>query len=189
VGGGGSVIRARNQRLGQRMAQLAGIGVLTLLVAGCGAEGNAAGARDRSGGNAEADAKAHDSMPGLYVDQVIETLDGADGGNSARNSYLATRDACADAGIPVQSLSESDVTKLGTTRLQRWITADSAAYRREHWGAGSAGSASREQMCESVLVSSGVHLYVDGDRMVTMDLGTNEKREEAPKATVLHRGP
>ena len=172
---------------------MAATGVLAVFAGGCGSgvDGEALqqAGDDAGGKSTEVDAGDRASMPNIYVDQTIETLDGAGGGNPARESYLAARDLCVEAGIAVQPLAESDVEKLGTSRLQRWITPDSAAYRNEEWGAGTAGSSTQEQMCQFVLVSTGVHLYVDSDRMVTLDLGTNEMHEQKPKATLLQRGP
>ncbi len=159
-------------------------GVLTLLAA-CGADGF-----DPDGGaNANADAikaMSGEPMPPIYIDQHIEILD--QGKNQLRRNYEFALQGCQEAGKLTRALTAEELAKVGTIRLQRWIKSDQAAYRRGEFGYTS-GSLQSGQLCEFNLARGGVHVYLDGNRTVTLQLDTGKTTvSAAPAAHVLARG-
>ncbi len=75
----------------------------------------------------------------------------------------------------VRPISDEDVAKLGVTRLQRWFTADSAAYRKETFTY--YGDAFE---CQFALDSRGTHTFYDDRRTVAIDLATNKETVSEP---------
>lgn len=159
------------------------VGVLALLAA-CGADGDPG---DRTIADTDTGrAASTGSMPPIYVDQQIEILD--DGRNQLRRNYEFALQGCQEAGRLTRALTEEELAKVGTMRLQRWIKSDRAAYRREEFNYTS-GSLQSGQLCEFNLTLGGVHVYLDGDQTTRVELDTGETtRSAAPAAHVLARG-
>ncbi|MGQ4660764.1 hypothetical protein [Lysobacter sp. F6437] len=159
-------------------------GVLMLLAA-CGADGADPGDSTAAGADAGVPASTG-SMPPIYIDQQIEILD--DGRNQLRRNYEFALQGCQEAGKLTRALTEEELAKVGTMRLQRWIKSDRAAYRREEFNYTS-GSLQSGQLCEFNLTRGGVHVYLDADQTTTLELDTGEtSRSTAPAAHILDRG-
>lgn len=122
------------------------------------------------------------AMPSIHTDQrvYLSTLR-----ENAVNTYHARVNACRDAGIPVQELSVEEADMLGTTRFQRWIEHDRAAYRWEefYFGAGPAGPGIR---CNFYLTSLGTHFYFDSSGVERIDLETNRFFEGTLDSNLRH---
>lgn len=124
-----------------------------------------------SGAVAKATDPGISSMPAIYVDSRLEfTMRGK---NFVRDNYEASLDACRESGLPLRELSEEEVAKLGTGRLQRWYRADSFAYRLEEWRF-HAESDDRSGLCQFALFTDGVHHYITPDSHQAMDLATGK---------------
>lgn len=136
--------------------------LLAALLAGCAAD-------------ADGEAAASADMPTVYADARVETL--VDGGNAGQAEYRAMLEACQQAGVSTVPLSAEDSARLGTGRLQWWVTPERVALRREYWDLANSGDVNQ---CHFALAHSGVHEYFDAERSVAYEL---------PGMTVAADGP
>lgn len=143
-----------------------------VLTAACAGEGPA-GPGDMGG--AAKDREAVTSMPAIYVDSRLEFL--IDDRNLVRDNYLLNRDVCRESGLPLRELSDEEVAKLGTGRLQRWYRSDRFAFRLEEWRF-YAESRDQSGLCQFALSTSGAHHYVTPDTHQAMNLATGETFSE-----------
>lgn len=158
---------------------------LTLL-AGCDEEQSdtAGGGGDEAVGSAASPG----DMPSIYVDQQVVFLD-TEGRNGDLRNYRFRLDVCQESGLPTRPLSEEEVSKIGTARVQRWIMPDRAAYRIEIFSFGTPGvnAGPGNRLCEFHFGSTGSHTYFDHERIVSIGLGNNEEIISEPKPWLLDR--
>lgn len=159
-----------------------------MFLAGCGEEQSDASG---SGGEEAVDSAvvAPGDMPSIYVDQRLVRVDPVRGTNNQLRNYNFRLDLCQEAGLPTRPLSDEEVSKIGTTRVQRWIMPDRAAYRIETFGFGTPGPmvGPGNRTCEFHFGSVGSHVYFDHERIVSIGLGDNEKIISEPKPWLLDR--
>src|SRR5690606_16869802 len=161
-----------------------------VLAAACTGEGPVGPAGPGDTGGAATDRDAVTSMPAIYVDSRLEFL--MDGKNFVRENYLANLDVCRESGLPLRELSDEEVGKLGTGRLQRWYRADSFAYRLEEWRF-YAESSDQSGLCQFALSTRGAHHYITPDSHRATNLATGETfsdpqtyRDYFPRRPVEH---
>lgn len=145
---------------------------LVLLAAACAGERPAhAGGEDTARAGAPDPAAPAGAMPAIYVDSQVEFFGG--GNNTERDSYLRTVEACRKGGMAPGELSDEDVARLGTGRLQRWYLPDAFAYRWERWGYYAVGG-SPSGLCQFRLSTQGAHHFITGDAHSAIDLKTGK---------------
>lgn len=143
-----------------------------VLTAACAGEGSSES--DNMGGVDE-NRDVVTSMPAIYVDSRLEFL--IDDRNLVRDNYLLNRDVCRENGLPLRELSDEEVAKLGTGRLQRWYRSDSFAFRLEEWRF-YAESRDQSGLCQFALSTNGAHHYITPDTHQAMNLATGETFSE-----------
>ena len=103
-----------------RLLVAAGALALAVLASGCAADA------PPSPGSAHAGEEGPRSVdiPPVYADSIIQPL--VDGRNTARESYLTRLEICRQTDLPTTALADEELEKLGTTRLQQWLSPQAA---------------------------------------------------------------
>lgn len=157
--------------------------VTVLLAAGCTPDG--AGERAEASHEANRSRGEAASIPPVYVDSTVQPL--VEGRNTARENYLKRLEICQGSGLPTMALSPDELQKLGTTRLQQWLSPQKVAIRAEEWVLGTGPVEAREH-CQFFLGSRGAHKYYDAEGVVTHFLDRDEVRHEPALADWHLRG-
>ena len=173
--------------MGSHLRSAAVAGAMVVLLCGCvpdatGEGGSASRVEEgRSGGNAH----VGEEIPAVYADSIVQPL--VEGRNAARDSYLKRLEICEQSGLPTMALADDEAQKLGTTRLQQWLSPERVAIRAEEWVLGTGRVEAREH-CQFFLASRGAHKYYDADGVVTHLLDRDEVRQEPARADWHLRG-
>lgn len=157
--------------------------VTVLLAAGCTPDG--AGERAEASHEANRSRGEAASIPPVYVDSTVQPL--VEGRNTARENYLKRLEICQGSGLPTTALSPDELQKLGTTRLQQWLSPQKVAIRAEEWVLGTGPVEAREH-CQFFLGSRGAHKYYDAEGVIAHYLDRDEVRHEPARADWHLRG-
>src|SRR5699024_9682038 len=105
---------------------------MVLVASGC-----APGEPEAGSGTQPAHADVHggggdgSEIPPVYVDSIVQPL--VEGRNTARENYLKRLEICQQSDLPTTALTADELQKLGTTRLQQWLSPQKVAIRAEEW--------------------------------------------------------
>jgi len=118
------------------------------------------------------------AMPNIYIDQTIVPLSA----ENRRELYADLLNICEEEGVSIKALTETDLSRLGTIRLQRWLDDSRTAYRLEAWDYQLA-EPQQEPHCHFELVRSGRHVLIEeaGVRAVRLD---DNQYDTAPLANL-----
>ena len=90
-------------------------------------------------------------MPNIYIDQIITPATA----ENRRELYADLLTICQEEDVSIQALTETEMSQLGTIRLQRWIDENRTAYRLESWDF-QLEEPQQQPHCHFQLISSGV---------------------------------
>jgi hypothetical protein len=107
-------------------------------------------------------------MPSLYIDQIIFPANS----QNRRELYADLLSICKEDGIPTKPLTQEELDRLGTIRLQRWIDAERTAYRLESWDYQMA-EPQQPPHCAFHLISRGEHVLIERQGLRGMRLDDN----------------
>lgn len=158
---------------------------VALLVAGCtpDASGDPQPGSEQVAGLAGAGTGGE--VPPVYVDSIVQPL--VEGKNTARENYQVRVETCHEAGLPTTALTDEEVQKLGTTRLQQWLSPERVAIRAEEWVLGT-GELLRGEHCRFFLASRGAHKYYNAEGVTTIRFNTGEVEHGPPLNDWQSRG-
>lgn len=127
-------------------------------------------------------------MPNIYIDQIITPA----AAENRRELYADLLTICQEEGVSIKALTETEMSQLGTIRLQRWIDESRTAYRLESWDYQLA-EPQQQPHCHFQLISSGRHVLIDAEGLTGINLNDNQPYEIAPltnmDASLLLRSP
>lgn len=109
-------------------------------------------------------------MPGIHVDQMVESLQG--GVPAERKLYEEMVEACTNAGLTIDPLSPEELDLLGKTRQRAWYAATQQAYREESWHLEEEGGPGS---CRFGLRLEGYQELLAGRRVEHVDYATGER--------------
>lgn len=124
------------------------------------------------------DAGAADAGGSVYADLRVEYLAG--GERVYRSLYDEVGAACRELGLGTP-LPADYVEKLGTSRLQVWTAPDRVAVRNEIYGYTYASDTDAAIPCDFQPATSGLHVYMDGNETVSVDLSTGIESRAPPR--------
>lgn len=96
------------------------------------------------------------AMPNIYIDQIITPATA----ENRRELYADLLNICQEEGVSIQALTDTELSQLGTIRLQRWIDESRTAYRLESWDV-QLEEPQQQPHCHFQLISSGRHVMID----------------------------
>lgn len=127
-------------------------------------------------------------MPSIYIDQIITPATA----ENRKELYADLLTICQEEGVSIQALTDTEMSQLGTIRLQRWIDENRTAYRLESWDYQLA-EPQQQPHCHFQLISSGRHVLIDAEGLTGINLNDNQPYEIAPltnmDASLLLRSP
>ena len=116
-------------------------------------------------------------MPEIYVDQVMETLDG-DGNNVIKKQYNDAVTLCESMGKKISGLSAVELGKLGTRRYQLAIVPGKIVIRQESWGFRMSGEVLNPGECRFELSHQGDLTVKIPGHVVVYDLKEDTLEQE-----------
>lgn len=164
-----------------RLLVVAGALALVGLASGCAADAPASAGSAHAGG----EGPGRVDIPSVYADSIVQPL--VDGRNTARESYLKRLEICRQTDLPTTALADEELQKLGTTRLQQWLSPQKVAIRAEEWVLGN-GRIEDRAHCQFFLASRGAHKYYDAEGVIAHYLDRDEVRHEPARADWHLRG-
>ena len=127
-------------------------------------------------------------MPNIYIDQIITPATA----ENRRELYADLLTICQEEDVSIQALTETEMSQLGTIRLQRWIDENRTAYRLESWDF-QLEEPQQQPHCHFQLISSGRHVMIDAEGLTGINLNDNQPYDIAPltnmDASLLLRSP
>lgn len=127
-------------------------------------------------------------MPNIYIDQIITPATA----ENRRELYADLLTICQEEGVSIKALTKTEMSQLGTIRLQRWIDESRTAYRLESWDYQLA-EPQQQPHCHFQLISSGRHVMIDAEGLTGINLNDDQPYEIAPltnmDASLLLRSP
>jgi len=127
-------------------------------------------------------------MPNIYIDQIITPATA----ENRKELYADLLTICQEEGVSIKALTETEISQLGTIRLQRWIDESRTAYRLESWDYQLA-EPQQQPHCHFQLISSGRHVMIDAEGLTGINLNHNQPYDIAPltnmDASLLLRSP
>lgn len=127
-------------------------------------------------------------MPNIYIDQIITPATA----ENRKELYADLLTICQEEGVSIKALTETEISQLGTIRLQRWIDESRTAYRLESWDYQLA-EPQQQPHCHFQLISSGRHVMIDAEGLTGINLNDNQPYDIAPltnmDASLLLRSP
>jgi len=128
------------------------------------------------------------SMPNIYIDQIIAPANA----ENRKELYADLLTICQEEGVSIKALTDTEMSQLGTIRLQRWIDENRTAYRLESWDY-QLEEPQQQPHCHFQLISSGRHVMIDAEGLTGINLNDNQPYEIAPltnmDASLLLRSP
>lgn len=121
----------------------------------------------------------HAAMPNIYIDQIIIPASA----ENRRELYKDLLSVCQEEGVPIKALSQKDLERLGTIRLQRWLDESKTAYRLEAWDYQLA-EPQQSPHCHFELVSRGRHVLIKEAGLRGIRLEDNQSYEMAPLSNI-----
>lgn len=127
-------------------------------------------------------------MPNIYIDQIITPTTA----ENRKELYADLLTICQEEGVSIKALTETEMSQLGTIRLQRWIDESRTAYRLESWDY-QLDEPQQQPHCHFQLISSGRHVVIEAEGLTGINLNDNQPYEFAPltnmDASLLLRSP
>ncbi|WP_417549986.1 hypothetical protein [Methylophaga sp.] len=127
-------------------------------------------------------------MPNIYIDQIIISATA----ENRRELYSDLLNICQEEGVSIKALTETEMSQIGTIRLQRWIDESRTAYRLESWDY-QLEEPQEHPHCHFQLISSGRHVLIDAEGLTGINLNDNQPYAIAPltnmDASLLLRTP
>lgn len=115
------------------------------------------------------------TMPNIYIDQIITPTTA----ENRRELYADLLNICQEEGVSIKALTDTEMSQLGTIRLQRWIDENRTAYRLEAWDYQLA-EPQEQPHCHFQLISSGRHVMIDAEGLTGINLNDNKSYNIAP---------